>query len=204
MSDKQKFERAVAVRVAGEVCRALLPACEPDRCIVAGSLRRSREPGRQPRIREVGDVEIVYVSQVENQPVPGDMFARHDVALADQAIERLELAGVLERRRNVKGAQMFGPKNKLMRHVATGVPVDLFSTTEDCFANYLVCRTGPARLNTRIAMLAREKGWQWNPYGSGFSRGGPLRGGQEYHAVKSEADVFRFVGLPELEPWDRG
>jgi len=36
-----------------------------------------------------------------------------------------------------------------------------------------------------------------------FSRGGQLAGQREEHKVQSEEDVFIFVGLPFLEPWDR-
>lgn len=37
---------------------------------------------------------------------------------------------------------MYGSKNKLMRHRASGIPVDLFSATTANWFNYLVCRTG--------------------------------------------------------------
>ena len=37
---------------------------------------------------------------------------------------------------------------------ASGIPVDFFATTEEAWFNYLVCRTGPAELNTRIASAA--------------------------------------------------
>jgi hypothetical protein len=38
----------------------------------------------------------------------------------------MEKAGVLERRKNTIGRETFGPLNKLMRHRASGIPVDLF------------------------------------------------------------------------------
>jgi hypothetical protein len=50
-------------------------------------------------------------------------------------------------------------------------------------------------------MAAQAKGWKWNPYGSGFSRAVGL--GREVHQVTREQDVFAFVGLPYLEPWQR-
>ena len=128
---------------------------------------------------------------------PADMFASITVNLADEAISALEKSGVLERRKNVKGSEMYGPKNKLMRHCASGLPVDLFAATAENWWNYLVCRTGPADSNTRICMAAQDRGWKWNPYGAGFSRDGETR------AMESEAEVFAFVGLPYAQPEER-
>ena len=185
--ERARWPRAVAVAVAEEIRAVLAPYCS--RVMVAGSLRRGRA--------DVGDVELVYVSRFENRQVPGDMFSWANVALAEEAIAGLESRGVLTRRKNVRGYETYGPKNKLMAHRATGVPVDLFATTEGCWWNYLVCRTGPAESNIRIAQAAQRRGWQWNPYGVGFSTG------EAMYPVESEEEVFRFVGLPYLEPEKR-
>lgn len=107
-------------------------------------------------------------------------------------------AGTMELRKGETGHTAYGPKNKLMTHVPTGIPVDLFATVESSWFNYLVCRTGPKESNMRIAAAAQDKGWRWNPYGSGFS--GP---GGKVHTVTSEADVFHFVELTYYEPWER-
>lgn len=45
------------------------------------------------------------------------------------------------------------------------------------------------------------KGWKWRPYASGFSK--QTLGGEEWHPVTSEREVFEFVGLPFKEPWER-
>lgn len=185
--EKQRFPNAVGMRVAAELCIALKPVC--DLLIVAGSLRR-----RKPT---VGDVEILYIGKTEIRQDPEDMFARITVNLANEAIATLETSGVLERRKNVNGSAMYGPKNKLMRHRASGLPVDLFAATSENWWNYLVCRTGPAESNTRICMAAQARGWKWNPYGPGFTRGDEVR------AMESEAEVFAFVGLPYEQPEGR-
>jgi DNA polymerase/3'-5' exonuclease PolX len=125
------------------------------------------------------------------------MFAIITVNLADETIAALEKSGTLERRKNVNGSEMYGPKNKLMRHRASGMPVDLFAATPENWWNYLVCRTGPADSNRRICMAAQDRGWEWNPYGAGFSRDSETR------AMESEAEVFAFVGLPYAQPEDR-
>jgi DNA polymerase/3'-5' exonuclease PolX len=185
--DKPRFPRAIGMQVAAELCAALKPACE--RLIVAGSLRRQKPT--------VGDIEILYIGKAAPHRVAEDFFATYTANLADEVIEALERAGIVERRTNVKGSQMYGPKNKLMRHKATGLPVDFFAATESNWWNYLVCRTGPADSNTRICMAAQDKGWKWNPYGAGFSRG------SELVPMASEEEVFAFVGLPHAQPKDR-
>lgn len=189
MSDKPKFPNAVAMKVAKELCDSFKPVAE--RIIVAGSLRR-----RKPM---VGDVEILYIPKTEVRPDPQDMFSTVVVNLVDEQISHLEKDGVLERRKNVNGSEMFGPKNKLMSHRATGMPVDLFQTTADNWHNYLVCRTGPKESNTRICTAAQRMGWKWNPYGNGFTKG--VDGMQL--AMESEEAVFKFVGLPYLSPEKR-
>ena len=182
-----RFARRVAIAVARDVCDWLRPACA--RLIVAGSLRRRRP--------DVGDIEILYIPLSEERQ--SDLFFTEEASLADERIEALEARGVLERRMNIIGREMYGPQNKLMRHCETGIPVDLFATTAEAWHNYLVCRTGPAASNTRIAVAARLRGWKWNPYGPGFTN---LATG-EVRPIGSEEGVFAFVGLPYHQPKER-
>lgn len=185
MSAKAKYPRADAMAVAEELVAAL--TFVTTRIAIAGSLRRMK--------REVGDVELVYVPVYRD--VPADLFGA--TVSQDQAaakIQSLRTAGILDKRVGTEGGTSWGPKNKLAVHCATGIPVDLFSTEEDCWFNYLVCRTGSAEHNKRIAIAAQQKGWKWNPYGPGFSR----LYDTETVAVASEEEVFAFVGLPYLRP----
>ena len=156
-----------------------------------GSLRR-----RKP---DVGDIELLYIPVIEERKDDTGLFISQEVNLVDEKLGCLVAEEKLELRRNVLGRQVYGPKNKLMRHVPTGIPVDLFAATEENWWNYLVCRTGPAELNVRICEAAIIKGWKWNPYGIGFTRAD----GQVVHASNSEQEVFTFVGLPYAEPWER-
>jgi len=90
--------------------------------------------------------------------------------------------------------------------VPSGIPVDLFATTEECWYNYLVCRTGGKETNLAICRAANAKGWSWTPYGPGFTCHPGEVSPEEYteqHLVHSEREVFEFVGLPYLEPRDR-
>lgn len=194
MSDKKKFPRAAAIAAAKVIVEALKPFCL--RLIVAGSLRRRKQ--------EVGDVEILYVPKIEFRAQQiTTLFGEEkvddvSVNLVDRALENLITAGTIAKRENVLDRETWGPKIKLAIHVASGIPVDFFSTVERSWFNYLVCRTGSAETNTRIASSAKRKGWKWCPYSPGFQRAdGRLV------AVTSEREVFQLSGLPYLEPHER-
>jgi DNA polymerase/3'-5' exonuclease PolX len=182
---EQRYPWPQAWIVAEEICDRLRAGCS--RIVIAGSLRRRRP--------DVGDIEILYIPVIYTAPDPKDLFAVQTVNSADIRIRAMEAGGILDRRLNFLGRQAYGPKNKLVRHIASGIPVDLFAATEENWFNYLVCRTGPADLNTRICMAAKEKGWKWNPYGAGYSNAAG-----EIQRMDSEAAVFSFVGMEYLEP----
>lgn len=185
-AEKRRWPREVALEVARELCDRLKPHCE--KLIVAGSLRR-----RKP---DVGDVEILYVPRLEERQA--DLLSTEMVSLADEEITRMMADGTLTKRPSKTGGTAWGSKNKLAVH-RTGMPVDLFRAAPESWWNYLVCRTGPAASNTRIATEAGKRGYRWNPYGSGYTR---IADGA-ITAMDSEEAVFAFVGLPYAEPWDR-
>lgn len=189
---KRRFPRAMALPVARELCVALKPVSI--RLICAGSLRRGAA--------DVGDVELLFIPRFEDRQI--DLLDKAPVDLAAERIEQLVRDGVLAKRPSKTGSFSWGELNKLAVHVASGIPVDLFTATEKNWWNYLVCRTGPASSNTRIAAEALRRGWHWHPYGSGFSRTNPETGSLEMRPMESEAAVFAFVGLPALPPDRRG
>lgn len=180
------YPRATAIAVAKQLCDVLTPFTH--RLGVAGSLRRGKQ--------SVGDVEILFIPKTDT--VPDGLFDKMVVSLADAALDSLFRQGIIAKRKNSLGSEVWGAKNKLAVHLATGIPVDLFVATESNWWNYLVCRTGGAQTNVRIASAAQHIGWKWNPYGVGFSRPSGL--GEEIHAVQSEREVFEFVRIPYLEP----
>lgn len=186
-SAKQKFPRAAALDAARDLCRRLKPVT--DRLIVAGSLRRCKD--------QVGDVEILYVSKTEDRKL--DLLSTAEASLAEEEIQRMLEDGTLAKRENRNGGTSWGRKNKFATHRASGIPVDLFRTTEACWFNYLVCRTGPKESNERIATAAQEHGYTWTPYGPGFR----CQADNQVVTVASEAEVFAFVGIPYKEPKDR-
>ena len=186
MGDKVKYPRADAIKVAKELCDALRPVT--DRLIVAGSLRRRKQM--------VGDVEILFVPKFVPRRV--DFFSTENVSLANEVLNDLLGRQILRHRPNVNGSEIWGEKNKLAVHVASGIPVDLFAATDSNWWNYLVCRTGSLEHNVKVAAAAQARGWRWNPYAAGFTdeQGNLVR-------VTCEKDVFTYVGLPFLMPWQR-
>jgi DNA polymerase/3'-5' exonuclease PolX len=189
MTEKVRYPAKAARAVAEQLVELLRPACVPNLIEIAGSLRRRRPT--------VGDVEIVYVSAIGRYRA--DLFRDEGFYLADVVIADMERLGILKRRLNKKQQETFGELNKLMIHVDTGIPVDLFAAKEPAWWNYLVCRTGGASSNARLAARARELGLMWNPYEVGFTRSSD----DEVIPVTCEADVWRILGLKYQEPWER-
>ena len=173
---KDKVPLAAAEVVAKELIERLRPACE--RITVAGSIRRRR--------LEVSDIELLAIPQYLDM-----------VDHLDREIGALVVQGILGFRKNKLGSRVYGPKNKFMRHLPSGIGVDIFSTTEECWAVSLAIRTGPKESNMAVAVAAQRKGWRLRAYGSGFDTpNGPIQ-------CKSERDVFEFVGLLYKEPRER-
>lgn len=190
---KIKFPRAEAIAVARELVTALKPCCEPDRLMVAGSLRR--------RKAEVGDIEIVYIARTEPEPDPSDLFGKTiQVNQVDAWLKVCLFNEYLARRPKTNGSFTWGEENKLGLHVPTGIPVDFFAASPANWWNLIVCRTGPADSNTSICMAAERRGWKWDPYSPGFV---DRHNGALVYRAKSERDVFNAVGLSYAEPWER-
>ena len=173
------MELQKAKAIAEELKALLEPVCQ--RVEIAGSIRRQKP--------EVGDIELLVI------PKHGGLAG--EVDLLDQEIIDLMRRGVLGYRLNKLGSRVYGPKNKLMLHVPSGIGVDIFSTDLECWPVALVVRTGSAETNKRIAMAAIRKGWHLRAYGRGFT----TPDGEVI--CHSERDVFEFVGIPYMEPWER-
>ena len=189
---KMKYPSLDALAVAKEIVQLIKPRCE--RIIIAGSLRRRKQ--------EVGDVEIVFIPKFTMTKDLNSLFPEqirtNDTFLA---IKEMLDGKTIEKRLNENGLESWGNKNKLAVHARSGIPIDFFATDDLCWFNYLTCRTGGAENNKRIAMTANKKGWTWNPYGPGFSK--MDNPNEKSVTMLSEKDVFDFVGLTYLEPWER-
>ena len=178
------WPHAEALEVATLVQQHLEPACH--RIVVAGSLRRSAPT--------VHDIELLCVPQ-EAQHFDVDLFG-HRVAHPDEdmltdTVGRLLREGYFTRR----GA--LGPKNMFLVHAESGIPVDVFSTTEENWGMSLLVRTGPATFNIALMATLRHMGMRGHAYG-GIT--GPA--GAEYECP-DERTVFTYAGWPYIVPEKR-
>lgn len=201
MSDGKRWPREEAVAVGSEIMDGLFGSV--DKAVVAGSVRRHKP--------EVGDVEVVYIPSIAKTADPTDFFGKMvDYNVTDEAIEKMIRWGVLEKRLNVKGQETYGPKNKLMRHVKTGMPVDLFATSLSDWWVSLVIRTGSKETNLRLTTGAQAIGRKLNAYGAGVTillTDQDVNGRHYYPGdvipATSEEDVFRLCGVPFMKVEDR-
>ena len=172
-----------ARKIAEEVKGWLESYCK--RIEIVGSVRRQKP--------EVGDVELLCITEIFN----GVEFLMPADGLEERVFSLIRHKH-LDYRLNSKGSKVYGPKNKLLTHVASGFPIDIFSTDEECWATALVVRTGSKANNIRIAMEAKKRGWRFNAYGSGFTKEDGTK-----IVCKTEREVFEVIGLKYLDPWER-
>lgn len=182
----QKWPIDQALAVATELQTLLTPACA--RIAIVGSIRRGKPL--------VGDVEILYISHQTDRR--DGLFDTVKVAVADEVLDQLVQRGLLARRPNVNGHISWGNSNKFAVHVPSGIPVDLFATTEPNWFVALVIRTGSRDTNLRLTHSAIDLGRHLYAYGPGVK----MPDGHLEPAT-SEQDVFRLCGLPYLPPSKR-
>ena len=145
---------------------------------IVGSVRRHKW--------DVGDIEFLCIPKFVDT-----------IDQLEREIGYLMHLQILDYRLNKRGRRVYGPKNKLLLHTPSGIGIDIFSTTEECWWVSLVVRTGGKKTNIRISMAAQERGYQFHAYGSGFTTpNGEI-------ICHSEREVFEAVGLPYREPWER-
>lgn len=187
MSTGTRYSLAEAQRIAGQIVGQLDPSCE--RLVVAGSIRRRRP--------DVGDIELVAIPRFIEEP--SGLFETQQVSLLDRALAREEREQVLER---ISG----GDRYIKLRHVRSGLQVDLFVVLSPAqWGAILTIRTGPADYSQRLVTLARRQG--------NHEAGGALRLGLRDHSTPAEKvctcpviptpeerDFFAALGLAYVEP----
>ena len=181
MSGDVRYPYQQAIVIAGELRDLLAPACK--RIEIAGSLRRKKAT--------VGDMELLCI------PHPSDNLFRTDAL--DEAVSRLlgGLLPLLALRPNIKGGMSYGPKNKLLIHLPSGIPLDLFSADTENWGMAFLIRTGPADFNKRIMQRFIDLRMRGHAYGGITSASG------EEIECPSEDTVFRNLGWPYIPPEKR-
>jgi DNA polymerase (family 10) len=88
--------------------------------------------------------------------------------------------------------------DKLKRVNYKGVQVDLYFATAETWATLLLIRTGSKENNIRLCTLAKKKGWHLAANGDGlFNEHGQRIAGD------SEESIYKALGIPWQEPWER-
>lgn len=186
MSDKKKWPIDEAWSVALELTE--LFAAHAERICIAGSIRR-----RKPL---VGDIELLAIPKMGVRQA--DMFTTESFDTLHEFVGFLIAAGILAKRPNVNGAFTYGLQNKLLIHCASGIPVDLFSTTLEKWWVSLVVRTGSKETNLRLTIGAQALGRKLYAYGAGVT----MPDGRLVLAT-SEQEVFQLCNAKYLDPENR-
>ena len=189
MITKQRHDIRYARVVAEDLVRLLEPYCE--RIEIAGSIRRERPM--------VGDIELLCVSRVEHSP---DLFGEPSIGTGASALDEVldDMVGVgniLAKRLNKRGLPTYGPKNKLLVHVPSGIPVDAFSASGENWGMSQLVRTGPSDFNVRVMARFKALGMKGHAYG-----GVTDQEGNEIDCPDEET-VFRLLGWPWMPPEER-
>ncbi len=184
MSTGARVAAADAALVAAELIEALADACE--RIEVAGSLRRGRP--------DVGDIELVAMPK-SHAETPG-LFDDGGAEVCDlrNAVGRLITAGTVER-------LMGGARYVKLRHVASGIQVDLFMVRAPASWGVLyLLRTGPADYSRQFVTDIRWSGLHVRDGAVHRGRHGCGESICEVLPTPEEADVYAAAGWPFVAP----
>jgi DNA polymerase/3'-5' exonuclease PolX len=191
--------RETALRVACDLVRELRPSCV--RIEIAGSLRRGKP--------EVHDIELVAVPRTET--LSEGLFGEVHRNLLDWQVATMvgsdnesDLQARLVENRRANGSievqRKLGSAFKAL--VYLGIPVDLFAVIKPASWGVIFgLRTGPGDWNIELVTRCKEVGRR-------------VAGGQveAWHSASSswrpvptpeEADFFRAIGQPWVEPAER-
>jgi len=203
--EKQRYPAEQAREVAEVLMGALRESCEYIE--IAGSIRRG--------LPTVGDIELLCVSKlgaISTTPKPPEhqaAFAWQDegsapdnrynpkIVVLEGTIQGLIDDGRLAKRPNKDGRFTYGAKNKLLVHIESGIPVDIFTADEANWGMALVVRTGSANFNKKLMKAFMNKGMEGHAYG-----GVTVPGRGEVNCPTEES-VFALLGWDFIEPADR-
>lgn len=183
MSGEKRYPLTQAREVAESLVILLAPACERTP-VIAGSVRRERP--------DVGDVELVVIPK----PYDDELWSHSplDHVLANPAL--------FAPRPDKNGRITNGPMNKLLVHIPSGIPVDIFATTPEHFGMAMMVRTGSREWNIRFMARLKQLGFAGHAYpwnGKGKRHGSISTPNGELDCP-DELDVFRALGWAFMAP----
>lgn len=169
--DKMKLKLPTALTLANSIANILAPMCS--RILVVGSIRR--------QCAIVSDIDIALVARPE---CDADLRAR----IRQQTTPKVDGASnVIVTLRN--GVQL----DVFFAHDGTS---DLLTSTPPNWGSVVLCRTGSALFNVRLAQRAHSLGLQWETM-RGITRNG------EIIASRTEEEMFKALEMDYLEPQQR-
>lgn len=175
---KVSMYRIQAEHIANHLLSDLQPLCQPEKCVIAGSLRCRKE--------KVNDIEIVCIPRWDKALTPGKLFP-HDQNLV---INYLQKGDFYKRGINIiKG----GPRYHQI--IFQNAQVDVFMTTAEQWGRILALRTGPDIYSIKLASRWKELGYQ-GVDGELVKR----EGIQTKPKFPTEKSFFDFLGWDYVEP----
>jgi DNA polymerase (family 10) len=193
VSTGTRLAYADALPIAQAVFGQLDPACE--RLSLAGSLRR--------HAADVGDIELVAIPRYIDEPSSlwGDT-SRASVLSRKLADLEAPPSPMVER---VSG----GGRYVKLRHLRSGMQVDLFITTPEQWGLILLIRTGPAAYSHALMTEARRRGFHsgkgrlWHGAGHPTDVECNCELTETPIPTPTEESVYAALGLPFVEPEQR-
>lgn len=166
---------------------ALAAGCE--RVEIAGSIRRGKA--------DPTDIELVAIAKIEPVTVT-DMFGTA-VAVGQTSLLEREVLRVVTEGEWAYDEQLKknGPRQKRLRHLASGVCCDLFITDAASWGVIFTIRTGPWDFSKAMVTRAKRLGLVvderqlWREHRDGT---------RDLVPVASEQEFFERLGVPYLEP----
>lgn len=195
MSAGGRLSLADATRVAQELYGQLDPACS--RLAIAGSIRRGKP--------DIGDVELVAIPRLR-QEVASLWGGTAQTSVLNETLAMLE-GQRPERTHSAMLERLSGGERYVkLRHLASGLQVDLFITSPDQWGLILLIRTGPADYSQWVVTYARRRGYHvcggWLRIGlAAHDDSKPC--GHQVVPTPEERDVYSALALPWVEPADR-
>ncbi|NML39903.1 DNA polymerase/3'-5' exonuclease PolX [Chitinophaga sp. G-6-1-13] len=123
-----------------------------------------------------------------------EIVADIDIVVMATAEDRQRLATKITKLPQVAGILAAGDTKVSVRLAASQAQVDVRIVTAEAYGAALLYFTGSREHNIRLRTIAREKGWKLNEYGLFDLKT------EKYLAGKTEADMYKWLGLQYIPP----
>lgn len=194
---KKQVNYHSAMVIAENLQKKIAPYCVPDRCVIAGSLRRKK--------KRVGDIEIVCIPtfettkkvRVDNQR---DMFSKPKckVFKTNSVVGHIERDGICDTS-DSRDYTIIKGGNRYHQVLYCGMQCDIFMTNRKQWGRMLAIRTGPAGYSIKLASRCNELGYKGHN-GELVS----LDGNRTKPSFPTEKSFYEFLGWDYPEPENRG